>query len=1176
VKKWVIKGALISASAALMVPTVVAAAEFSPLEKEKTLKQPDLLKELLKGEKEQKMAAYKKQQETMKEQLSTDTLIVKYESKLSRTIHRKAGTKVIRSIPALGYDVVQLSKGQKMQDVMRYYAQQDGVTLVQPSVTYKQLGFGDPKKDQMYHLDLLQIDKALELAGDHEVTVAVIDTGIDFNHPDLKAQVLPPYNAVEPANATFTDVHGTHVSGIIASTADNGVGGHGISPKAKILPIDVFNGAWGASDYVIAEAILYAVEHGADVINMSLGGYFNSPVLEEAVQRAIDAGVTVVAAAGNESWDEYSIPASYEGVISVGATNDKNELAVFSNYGPSVDLVAPGEAIYNTVYDYLKGGSAFEKLSGTSMASPVVAGVAALLKSKYPDLKPYEVEAILERTATDLGEKGYDLKYANGLVNPVKALQYDISQLPKRYDYNEDDLVSLAEKLSEDGPQVKKGVFAQPEEIHWYKIDLQKGEYVQTVLEGAKKYDYAMEFYFYPSNGKDKEIKPLKVNDVKAGATEGYLYKAEEDGTLVIGVKDANGNYSTSGKSTYTFTAEKVTELQVDEASKENLMPLAIPYNSSEDENGPFTLASTDHETDKDYFTFTVDTPQLISFDLAAIPGVNASLAVYFKEDLEMEYPEDLPPYEFYGPYPIGQANQGGIGEGEKLVFEAMPGIEYVLEVSNESNYFFFDPFYNGLFPDMSTRQSNIPYTLTADVLQLPPDEDGIPMEYGMLEEKFIEGDITEEQYKEKKREQFETFASSDEEEMYWNYMEPERVNMIMSNAVPYEIGQETSAYFQQAWDEDHFIFTAPSDAIYELGIEAGENQFLWATLFEYDEKHNDLIPIADISIYNYLYLYGGLNNEELKQAVALEKDKTYVLRVVNESYGSFSAEPYTIQSKKLMKNPEEKDTDENEMIRAKTLNLHAPTENYFIYQDDIDFYYYKHRDEEGLLSLQITPEKLSKEDKMYMPKSLQNELIIGGVIVEDTNGNMIIDEEESRKALYFEPSYLSTSYEVNKSFKVKKNAGYFIVAYNYNWGRVSIKPYQIQLLAHTGKDEDAGSTVTNNIPSKPIVLKGKNGQYDAKGLFNAGFGFGDKDFYQLTLSKDAVVSFTLKTDETLDGKVAIYDQNGTLQQEFDYYGTGDSEEGTLHLKKGTYYIEVSESLGRASSNPYELKVNVE
>jgi serine protease len=158
----------------------------------------------------------------------------------------------------------------------------------------------------------------------------------------------------------------------------------------------------------------------------------------------------------------------------------------------------------------------------------------------------------------------------------------------------------------------------------------------------------------------------------------------------------------------------------------------------------------------------------------------------------------------------------------------------------------------------------------------------------------------------------------------------------------------------------------------------------------------------------------------------------------------------------------------------------------------------------------------------------------------------------------------------------VKKNAGYFIVAYNYNWGRVSIKPYQIQLLAHTGKDEDAGSTVTNNIPSKPIVLKGKNGQYEAKGLFNAGFGFGDKDFYQLTLSKDAVVSFTLKTDETLDGKVAIYDQNGTLQQEFDYYGTGDSEEGTLQLKKGTYYIEVSESLGRASSNPYELKVNVE
>ena len=129
----------------------------------------------------------------------------------------------------------------------------------------------------MYHLNLLQMDKALELAGNHDVTVAVIDSGVDFKHPDLKSQVLPPYNAAAPANTTYSGDHGTHVAGIIAAAKDNGVGGHGINPNAKLLPIDVFNGNEGANDFIIAQGILYAIEQGVDVINMSLGGYGESP-----------------------------------------------------------------------------------------------------------------------------------------------------------------------------------------------------------------------------------------------------------------------------------------------------------------------------------------------------------------------------------------------------------------------------------------------------------------------------------------------------------------------------------------------------------------------------------------------------------------------------------------------------------------------------------------------------------------------------------------------------------------------------------------------------------------------------------------------------------------------------------------------------------------------------------
>ncbi|CAM5229638.1 Peptidase S8 OS=Lysinibacillus sphaericus OX=1421 GN=LS41612_09420 PE=3 SV=1 [Lysinibacillus sphaericus] len=197
----------------------------------------------------------------------------------------------------------------------------------------------------MYHLQLLEIDKALALAGNYDVKVAVIDSGVDYKHPDLQAQVLPPYNAVKPADSPVADAHGTHVAGIVGATKDNGIGGHGVYPNAKILPIDVFNGQEDASDFAIAQGILYAIEQKADIINMSLGGYGESPLMEEAVKMAIDKGITVIAAAGNEATDTYFFPASFESVISVGATNEQNKLASFSNYGSSVNLVAPGEDI---------------------------------------------------------------------------------------------------------------------------------------------------------------------------------------------------------------------------------------------------------------------------------------------------------------------------------------------------------------------------------------------------------------------------------------------------------------------------------------------------------------------------------------------------------------------------------------------------------------------------------------------------------------------------------------------------------------------------------------------------------------------------------------------------------------------------------------------------------------
>ena len=241
-KNWIKKSAAVVASAALMIPAASAFAE-APA---KTAKNPELMKSTLASSKEQTLEHFKNQ----KEWISKDTIIVKH-SGLTKNTHTKIGSKVIRSIPSLGYDVIQLNKGFTLEKAVLYYANQKGVKSVSPSYVYHSFDNGvDPKKKDMYHLNLLKIDQALELAGDHEVKVAVIDSGVDFKHPDLKSQVLPPYNAAAPANTTYPGDHGTHVAEYGAAK-NNAVGGHGINPNAKIIPIDVFNGKEGANDFVI-------------------------------------------------------------------------------------------------------------------------------------------------------------------------------------------------------------------------------------------------------------------------------------------------------------------------------------------------------------------------------------------------------------------------------------------------------------------------------------------------------------------------------------------------------------------------------------------------------------------------------------------------------------------------------------------------------------------------------------------------------------------------------------------------------------------------------------------------------------------------------------------------------------------------------------------------------------
>ena len=263
-----------------------------------------------------------------------------------------------------------------------------------------------------------------QVANADPVVVAVIDTGLNLNHPDLIGNTVAGYDFVTgKTNVVDLAGHGTAVSGCIAAVTNNGVGSAGITGLAniKIAPYRA-GGAYSGDTQLdvayICAAILKAAERPeVKVINMSFGGYGSFSSLAVAVNEAVSAGKVVVASSGNEgeSWNarvgQYSYPASYDHVISVAAINKDNTRSSFSQYNDRVDLCAPGQSVLTTARS---GG--YEYASGTSFASPIVAGACAVLMAADSSLNADAVEMILKNTALDLGTAGSDRYYGSGLI----------------------------------------------------------------------------------------------------------------------------------------------------------------------------------------------------------------------------------------------------------------------------------------------------------------------------------------------------------------------------------------------------------------------------------------------------------------------------------------------------------------------------------------------------------------------------------------------------------------------------------------------------------------------------------------------------------------------------------------------------------------------------------------
>jgi len=277
-----------------------------------------------------------------------------------------------------------------------------------------------------WHINKYRFPKIWSKTQGESVKVAVIDTAIDVNHPDL--QIHGGYDFVNNTGLR-TDAplhgHGTHVAGIIGAK-NNNLGIVGVAPKCKLYSLAVLNDQGSGSYGNIIRALDWCIENGMDVVNMSLGGGGDSKALYEAVRRVYDAGITMVCAAGNSAWERgyLDFPGTYNETMAIAAIKQNMQRAEFSSIGPNIDICAPGYEIVSTT-----PSNTYSAYSGTSMASPFVAGLVALMISKHRSLGgrtpisgPKDVRDHLTKVAHDVSFDGQDNYTGYGLVNPLKSL----------------------------------------------------------------------------------------------------------------------------------------------------------------------------------------------------------------------------------------------------------------------------------------------------------------------------------------------------------------------------------------------------------------------------------------------------------------------------------------------------------------------------------------------------------------------------------------------------------------------------------------------------------------------------------------------------------------------------------------------------------------------------------
>jgi subtilisin family serine protease len=495
------------------------------------------------------------------------------ERAVATAIERRTGTRPenLKPIPAL---VVDLPAGVSLRGI-------DGIRYVEPLVT-RQLAFTptDPLASKQWYLAYSGFYSPwITLPSFEKIPVAVIDSGIDASHPDLDGQILDAKSFVGGTARTDSLGHGTFVAGLIGAGVDNGVGIAGLAPSAQLLIAKVVTKSRAIPVEAEARAIRWAVDNGARVINMSLGGLRDpldpdgdtySRLEADAVAYAVSNGVVVVAAVGNSDqaptspWNYASYPAALPHVLGVSATNDTGGVPSFSNRDRIYnDIAAPGLRILSILPRPLTarfpscaeqgysscGPDEYREAQGTSFATPQVSAAAAVLLSLYPTLRPDQVTRLLEGTATDMTaangcsacDDGRDAYSGWGRLDVGAAIGALGKHLPAHdlYEAN-DDLGQRAYSLSGTYRRVRAAVDFWDDQDDVYSINLERNQPVYVGLTGSDpSIDLSLAFWLPQARSIDRvsDFRFRVRTSVRVGSRQYLSFRPHVGGTFSIQVR---------------------------------------------------------------------------------------------------------------------------------------------------------------------------------------------------------------------------------------------------------------------------------------------------------------------------------------------------------------------------------------------------------------------------------------------------------------------------------------------------------------------------------------------------------------------------------------------------------------------------------------------------------------